>query len=130
SQVRLNSLDGVLQTPPGTPVLGANQFSVRGAATLPDQVSLGLKQRLDSRWTVLGTVEWTNWSVLKSAPFVITSGPFSGITPATINFLYKDGWFFSAGLEYEWDPRTTLRGGIAYEISPSTDQFRLLGVPD
>jgi len=130
SQVRLNSLDGVLQTPPGTPVLGANQFSVRGAATLPDQVSLGLKQRLDSRWTVLGTVEWTNWSVLKSAPFVITSGPFSGVTPATINFLYKDGWFFSAGLEYEWDPRTTLRGGIAYEISPSTDQFRLLGVPD
>jgi len=129
SQVRLNSLDGALQVPLGAP-LPAGQYNVRGSATLPDQFSLGIKQRLDSRWTVLGTVEWTNWSALQRAPFVITSGPFTGITPATINFLYKDGWLFSAGLEYQWDSRTTLRGGIAYEKSPSTDQFRLLGVPD
>ena len=25
-------------------------------------VSLGIRQRLDPLWTLLGTVEWTNWS--------------------------------------------------------------------
>ncbi len=114
-------------TAPSVGIPGAN---VKANATLPDQVSLGIKQQIDSRWTALGTVEWTNWSVLQTVPFIVTSGPAAGTNPSAISFLYRDGWLFSFGLEYKWDAATTLRGGIGYEISPSRDQFRLLGVPD
>jgi long-chain fatty acid transport protein len=31
---------------------------------------------------------------------------------------WHDGWFFSLGAEYAWSPALTLRGGVAYEISP------------
>lgn len=112
------------------PVLPGGGADVKADATLPDSLSFGIKQRIDSRWSFLGSVEWTNWSVLDTAPFIITSGPAAGTNPTAISFLYKDGWFFSAGLEYKWDAWTTLRGGVAYEVSPSKDQFRLLGVPD
>lgn len=124
SQVHLD-LDGKLGL---APPLGGGNFDVSGPATLPDQVNFGIRQQLDSRWTALGTVEWTNWSVLQTIPFHATNGA-PPIVP-TLNFLYKDGWFYSVGAEYQWDARTTLRGGIAYEKSPSTDQFRLLAIPD
>lgn len=110
--------------------VGVPGGKVKADATLPDQLSLGIKQQLDNRWAVLGSVEWTNWSVLQRVNFVSNPVPPGGNPASTISFLYKDGWFFSAGLEYKWDARTTLRGGVAYEVSPSRDQFRLLGIPD
>ncbi len=50
--------------------------------------------------------------------------------PVTIPFQYDDGWFFSVGAEYQWNDRWALRGGIAYEKSPITDQVRIPVLPD
>jgi long-chain fatty acid transport protein len=47
-----------------------------------------------------------------------------------IPFQYKNGWFFSAGAEYQWSPQIALRSGVAYEISPVTDQVRGPAIPD
>ncbi len=52
------------------------------------------------------------------------------MTPVTLPFQYDDGWFFSAGAEYRWTDRLTVRGGIGYEISPITDQVRTPRLPD
>ena len=41
---------------------------------LPDIVSLGIRQRVDQRWTLMGTVEWTNWSRIGT----LTVSQFSG----------------------------------------------------
>ena len=90
---------------------------------LPDTVSLGIRQRVDPQLTLLGTVEWTNWSR-------IGTSDVSGAFPTTLPFQYQDGWLFALGAEYQWTDRLTVRGGLAYEISPITDDVRMPLLPD
>lgn len=126
SQVHLN-LDGNLSIQ--APLPNPGSVDVNGKVTTPDQINFGVRQRIDERWTALGTVEWTNWSVIKNVPFIIQNS--GGVVGTTLTFNYRDGWMFSGGLEYQWSPLTTLRGGIAYETSPvRDDQNRDLSLPD
>jgi len=118
-----------LPTPPFGPTTTG---SVTTTLDLPDIVSLGIRQRLDPQWTLLGTVEWSNWSRIGTSHILQLNG-----SPATIGgpafsvpFQYRDGWFFSGGAEYIWSDRLTVRGGVGYEISPVTDQVRTPLVPD
>ncbi len=107
-------IDGAaLVTPPGL------SFPASTTINLPDTVSVGLRQKLTSQWTGLATVEWANWSRIGTS--IVPAGPFS----TTIPFQYKDGWLFSLGAEYAWDPMLTLRTGIGYEKSPITDDVRI-----
>jgi long-chain fatty acid transport protein len=93
---------------------------------LPDVVSLGIKQQVGPQWTLLGTIEWTNWSRIGTANVNATVGA----TPVTIPFQYDDGWFFSLGAQYQWTPQLALRGGVGYEKSPVTDAVRIPLLPD
>ena len=106
--------------------------SVTTTLDLPDIVSLGIRQRVDPRWTLLGTAEWSNWSRIGNSNILQLNGsPALGLgTPQAIHFQYRDGWFFSGGAEYLWNERLTVRGGVGYEISPVTDQVRIPLVPD
>ena len=102
--------------------------SLIGASTtvdLPGVLSLGIRQRLDQNLTLLGTVEWTDWSRIGTSNILV-----NGATVTTLPFQYKDGWLFSAGLEYQANERMTLRTGFGYEISPITDQVRTPLIPD
>ncbi len=58
------------------------------------------------------------------------AGDRRGHHPLTLPFQYKDGWFFSAGAEYQWNDQLAVRGGVGYEKSPITDQVREPGIPD
>jgi len=106
--------------------------SVKTTVDLPDVVSLGIRQRIDQQLTLLGTVEWTNWSRIGTANVLLRSGAQATIggNAVTLPFQYDDGWFFSVGSEYRWSDRLTLRSGIGYEISPITDQVRIPIIPD
>ena len=97
---------------------------------------MSLRQALTPRWTALGTVEWTNWSRLNEVDTVCTAAgaPFC-LSPAwTVNSLtlgWHDGWFFSGGLEYTYSPKLTLRGGVAYDLSPiQNPDERIAQLPD
>jgi long-chain fatty acid transport protein len=100
---------------------------------LPDTASLGIRQGLTTQLTALGTVEWSGWkrigtvNILQSsgAPALATSG-----AAVTLPFQYRDGWFYSAGLEYAVAPAWTLRGGVGFERSPISDQVRDARLPD
>lgn len=106
--------------------------SINGTINVPDIVSLGLRQKLTSQWTALATVEWTNWSRSTNVSILQPSGaPVKlGVTNLVIPLNYQDGWFYSAGAEYQWDPRIALRAGVAYEKSPVTDTVRNPAIPD
>ena len=93
---------------------------------LPDIVSLGIRQRVNQQLTLLGTVEWSNWSRIGTSN-VVTPG---GVTATTLPFQYQDGWFFSAGAEYQWNEQLALRTGVGYEKSPIADQVRTPLLPD
>jgi long-chain fatty acid transport protein len=97
---------------------------------LPDIVTLSLRQAVASNMRVLGTVEWTNWSRL-DALTVSTASPTALGSKLSIDTKWSDGWFFSAGGEYDYSTDLTLRAGAAYEISPVDDPSkRLTTIPD
>jgi long-chain fatty acid transport protein len=128
-------INGTMTLPSGglfTAGGGSTPGSVNATLNLPDIVSLGIRQRVNPQLTLLGTVEWTNWSRIGTTAINQPSG-----APATIfnnavklPFQYKDGWFFSAGAEYQWSEKLAVRGGVGYEISPITDQVRTPLLPD
>ncbi|MEP5623277.1 MAG: outer membrane protein transport protein, partial [Hyphomicrobiales bacterium] len=92
-----------------------------------DMVTLSGKQKINDKLRLLGTVEWTNWSRLKSPRATLQS---NGATATTLHFNYDDGWFFSIGGEYDWNEKLTLRTGLAYEISPIDESIRSTRLPD
>lgn len=131
-------INGSLTLPPGAAF--NPPFSTPGSVSttlkLPDTVSLGVRQQLGPQWTLLGTIEWTNWSRIGTSAVVQPNGApatvLAGLGGGAVNipFEYDDGWFFSAGAEYKWNDRLALRGGIAFEKSPITDQVRTPRLPD
>ena len=92
--------------------------------TLPDQLTVSIRQDITDQFTLLGTVEWTNWSLLKN---------FTIVTPLASpsdTYNWKDSWMFSVGGEYKYSDALTLRAGYAYEKSPVPDSTRAVRVPD
>lgn len=119
--------------PPAAAIGGA--YSITSNVTLPDMVTLGLRQRVNTEWTVLAGFEWTRWSVFNTFPVCITGpAPFPALAgcPAALalSFQYKNSWYASLGAEYKWSPNLTLRGGLGYEKSPINDSNRGLRLPD
>lgn len=111
-------------------VLPAAYVALQTTVTLPESASVSIRQKISDQWTALGTLEWTNWSRLNTSD--ITT-PFPGTVlglPTVLTFAWRDGWFGSAGLEYQWSPQLTLRAGGAYEESPITDTTRTTRLPD
>ncbi len=119
--------------PPAAAIGGA--YSISSNLTLPDMVTVGLRQRVDDRWTALAGFEWTHWNVFGAFPVCITApAPFPALAgcnglPA-LAFRYRNGWYASLGAEYRLDPNITLRGGLAYEKSPITIANRGVRLPD
>jgi long-chain fatty acid transport protein len=117
-----HQLDGDLTGFPGLPA----SVSAKADVNLPDIVTLSLRQSLAENMRLLGTVEWTNWSRFSQLVVTPSIGPRVAI-PAN----WSDGWFFSAGGEYDYSPALTLRAGAAYEISPVDEPTkRFTTIPD
>lgn len=107
--------------------------NIKADVTLPEIVTLSLRQALDPKWTLLGTVEWSNWSQVDKLDIVCQGGP-AALCPTGTNTIalgWHDGWMFSLGAEYAYSQQLTLRGGLAYEISPiQNPSERTPRVPD
>jgi long-chain fatty acid transport protein len=77
-------------------------------------------------------VEWTGWSRIGTSHVMQAGSPTlapSG-APIDVAFQYQNGWFYSIGLEYVFNPAWTVRAGIAYEKSPISDRVRIPLLPD
>lgn len=108
--------------------LGQNkiaQYVANAGLTLPAQITASLRSQVAPQWTVLGTVEWTDWSSVQQ---LVVTTPTS--VASVLDLQWKDGWFFSGGVEYQWDPKLALRAGLAYELTPVPDETRSPRLPD
>ncbi|WP_158292193.1 OmpP1/FadL family transporter [Paracraurococcus ruber] len=92
----------------------------------PDTINLGLTQRLDERWTLLGGLEWTNWSRFRELIVNFDSGRPASITEER----WHDSLFASVGAEYRWNDDLSLRAGFAYDQSPVRNAERTPRIPD
>lgn len=105
---------------------GAPALKISADIDLPDMVTFSLRQKLAERLTLLGTVEWTNWSKIDT---LVIKSPTPQLNTA-LGLDWDDGWFYSAGLEYAYTPDWTLRFGLAWEESPVPDRTRGVFLPD
>jgi long-chain fatty acid transport protein len=119
-----NTLDGDITVSSG---LGSSSNAIEADITLPEMVSLGIRQRVTDQFTLLGSVEWTNWSRLGTVPVTLQA---NGATATELEFEYEDGWFFGVGGEYAWNEDLTVRAGVSYEVSPVQDEYRTARLPD
>ncbi len=107
--------------------VGGNLNSkIKADFTSPDLVTFSVKQKVSPAVTLMGTIEWSNWSSFKE---LNVKNP-AGTTLVQTDFLWKDSWFYSVGAEYEWNDKWTLRTGLAYEESPVPDSTRSVRLPD
>ena len=135
-----HTLEGGISIP-GSPIPPAAAGSaIKGGITLPEIVTLSLRQGLSDRLTLLGTVEWSHWSRAEKFDVIcannVGGNPVfcpagNGQLATSLPLGWHDGWFFALGGEYAYSEKLTLRSGFAYEISPiqAADE-RSLRVPD
>lgn len=112
---------------PGAGPGGWGSASIRAGITLPEIVTASIRQAVSPNLTILGSIEWTNWSRVQKLDIVCTSAsvfvnvlgcPGPGAVASSLPLGWHDGWFFALGAEYAYSPALILRGGLAYEISP------------
>jgi long-chain fatty acid transport protein len=113
--------------PIGVPAVEGASFDA--TVPLPGSVTGSIRQKVTNSLTLLGTVEWTNWSRLNTVPIATALVGIPGI-PTQLSFGWRDGWLFSGGLEYMCSRGIALRTGIGWEQSPITDQTRSPRLPD
>jgi long-chain fatty acid transport protein len=123
-----HELDGKIYPAVGT------YIPIQAKLNLPETVTVGLTQSIWPNFRVNFGFEWANWSRLGTVgvvaqPNAIQLAPVGRIV-TTIPLNYEDGYFYSAGLEYDWGPQLTLRGGVAYEESPIDTRIRSTRLPD
>ena len=97
--------------------------------TMPDMASLSYYQKLNDQWDILGDVTWTGWSSIPELRIVRTDGPAAGAS-TVLPENFKDTWRFSAGFNYQYNEKTVLRAGVAYDQSPVNDIDRSARLPD
>ncbi|THK34346.1 transporter [Ensifer sp. MPMI2T] len=105
-------------------LIPAGRYPITADITLPETVTVGLRQRITESFALTAGIEWANWSRIQTVPF---EGSPAG---SDLALNYDDGWFFAIGGEYQYNPNLTLRAGLGYEIAPTTDEDRSMRLPD
>ncbi|MBM3609795.1 MAG: hypothetical protein FJX29_15345, partial [Alphaproteobacteria bacterium] len=112
-------VEGRYVVSPGLGALSAlNATAIRGTLRLPDRLNLSIRQNVTANFDLLASAEWQGWGRIGTTRL---NGPTVALAPPALQALpleYKDGWYFALGGEYKFDPKLTLRAGIAYELAP------------
>lgn len=121
--VPANAAAFLAQTAPGQYV----DTSGRATVTLPASAVLSVTHKVNDRWTVMGDVARTAWA---SAFDRVVVDFASNQDDAVLEFSYNDTTFASLGAEYRLSDTVTLRGGVAYDETPTSYAHRDVRVPD
>jgi long-chain fatty acid transport protein len=97
---------------------------------LPDIVSVGVAQAAGGRFTLLGEVQWFNWSRFEEVRVRPQGGAGAGAGELVLPQDYSDAWAVALGGEYRVSDDLGLRAGFRYETTPTSDRFRSTGVPE
>jgi len=74
----------------------------------------------------MGDITWTHWSRFKELRVKFANGAADNVTPEN----WDNSFRVSLGVTYQANTAWKLRGGIAYDQSPVTEQWRTVRIPD
>lgn len=92
---------------------------------LPGSVNLGLSQKINNKLTLMAGAQWTEWSSIQGINVAV-----EGIGQNNSTLTYQNSWLYSLGGSYLVTPKLTLSGGVAYDETPTVNQYRDARIPD
>jgi len=113
-------------SPAAVALLNAASSAATTSVTLPDNLDVGIYHQVNPRLAVLGSVEWTDWSLLKT----LNITPTNGSAGTVISERWRNTWFAAIGANYMLLDKLMLQTGFAYDESPVTDSNRTTRIPD
>jgi long-chain fatty acid transport protein len=107
--------------------------------TLPATTTLSAVHDLNSCWTLLGSVSYTQWSEIEDItlknvasatlnPIKQTIVPTKGTATLPENF--RDTWRVAIGTNYKYNDQWLFRAGLGYDQTPVVDEHRGVRLPD
>lgn len=115
-----------LLSPETAALLNAANSAATTSITLPDDLDIGLYHQITQRWAVMGSIEWTDWSLFNA----LNVTPTNGATGTTIEEHWRNTWYAGIGTNYQLLDNLMLQTGFAYDESPVTDSNRTSRLPD
>ena len=117
--------------PVGAAILnGVNAQLFSGGATLkiklPQTANVSIFHQFDSKWDLMADLQYTGWSTIEQLQVVRTTGTVLSTTPEN----FRNTWRVSAGANYRYNDKWTLRGGVAWDQTPVRDEERTPRLPD
>jgi len=106
----------------GSIVDGAAEAKIK----LPATASAGFTCEVSPRFSVQGEMAWTQWSSFKELRVTFASGQPDDVTQEN----WKDTMFYSLGAIWKINPQWALKGGLAYDRSPTDNRDRTPRIPD
>ena len=98
----------------------------RATVTLPASATASFTHNVNEQWSIMADVTRTAWSKFDQVTL-----DFASNQPNTVlDFSYRDTTFASLGADYRMSETLTLRGGVAYDQTPTTAEHRDVRVPD
>jgi len=96
-------------------VIAPFTFPITADLTLPAMAQLSGVHDLNEKWSLLGDLMFTQWSVVDVLQVVNSS---TGANGTALPFQFKDAWRVSGAVNYRLNNAWLLRGGLAWDQSP------------
>ncbi len=98
---------------------------------LPATVNLGISQEITPKFTLMAGALWTQWDSVPSIDVNLASLSIADINLADDSILnYSNAWLFSLGGSYQLTPKLKAMAGMAYDETPTNNQYRDARIPD
>ncbi|WP_137818407.1 OmpP1/FadL family transporter [Pseudomonas sp. 2FG] len=98
----------------------------------PESVDLSVTHELNDSWTLYAGSTWTRWSRLEEIS-VDSQGLIGPLAPVlgtiTEEQKWHDTWSYAVGAAYKLNQQWLLRAGLAYDQTPTNNQFRSPRIP-
>ena len=108
------------------PTLGTlGTGNIQGDIDLPETASLAIHHQINDQWAVMADASWTRWDRFQELA-IEGSGTFPSSTKEE---KWDNSMRYGLGLDYKHDDKWTFRGGIAYDETPISDQYRTARIP-
>ncbi len=140
TRVRVDINDGTAIGGPALARVGApGAVGATGAVStrvvLPDQVNVGLAYRPNDDWILSLDIDWVNWKTFDNldfryAPSVLATALTGGTNFRTLPENWSSGVAVRGGVQWQYAPNISLRGGYTFDPTPVDDHFFSPGIPD
>ena len=112
---------------PSLPSLN-HTWDAEATVKTPDSIMLTSTWEASDRLRISSLIRWSKWSNFKTLTIKNSN---TGAVLSNVDNDWEDTWLFSVGTDYKLNDAWTVRGGVAYEKDPVSDnKKRMAVIPD